>query len=116
MSRRVSLHTSIELEYWKGHDIAGLIYSSSPVEPEHTNERRIAVRSDDSHIDPRSPAISGRRQVHFAGTRRALEAFGKYLIALARLETADPSPHEHFEAVQNDDGGTVHLIVRRLDI
>ncbi|MBX6331320.1 MAG: hypothetical protein IRY91_05675 [Gemmatimonadaceae bacterium] len=115
MSKRVAVPTNVVLEYWQGRDLPGVVYENTPVDPEHTDELTIALRSDepDDTSDPRTPLFLGRPQVHFAGTPRALEAFGRYLIALARLETADPNPHEHFEDVQNADGGTIHLIVRR---
>lgn len=113
MSERISLPTEIILEYWKGEDVPGRIYSNAPVDPDFTGELTVAVRSDDDDTDPRTPLFSGRPQVHFAGTPRALEAFGRYLIALARLQTADSDPQEHFEDVQNADGGTTHLIVHR---
>ena len=114
MSERVTIPAAIELEYWQGREIRGSVYRNFPVDPDHTDELIIAVRSDESNDGPRPPAIRDRPQVHLAGTPRALEAFGRYLIALARLDTHDRDVHEHFEDVQNDDGGTVHLIVRRV--
>jgi len=116
MSDRVAVPTNVVLEYWQGHDIPGHVYENAPVDPEYTDELTIALRSDepDDAIDPRTPLFMGRPQIHFAGTPRALEAFGTYLIALARLESADPDLHEHFEDVQHADGGTVHLIVHRV--
>jgi len=113
MSEKVSVTAQIPLEYWRGEDVPGVVYQNVPIEPEHTDELVMAIRSDDGGDDPRERVVDGRPQVHLAGTPRALEAFGRYLIALARLETLDPDVHEHFEDVQNDDGGTVHLIVHR---
>lgn len=114
MSQRKSITAEIALEYWRGEEVEGQVYRNAPVEPAHTDELTVAIRSDDGTADAREPVVPGRPQVHLAGTPRALEAFGRYLIALARLETIDPDVHEHFEDVRNDDGGTVHLIVRRL--
>lgn len=115
MSERVSVPANLTLEYWSGDDIPGKVYESMPVEPEHTDELMLALRSDEERDfqDPRTPLLADRPQVHLAGSPRALEAFGRYLIALARLQTDDEDPHEHFEEVQNADGGTVHLIVHR---
>lgn len=116
MSERVRNRIQLDLEYHHGVDVPGKVYVNAPVEPQHTDELTLAVRSDneeDLEQDPRAPAILGRPQIHLAGSPRALEEFGRYLIALARLESADPDPHEHFEDVQNADGGTVHLIVHR---
>jgi len=114
MSDKVSIAAPIQLEYWAGENVTGIAYQRMPVDPDYTDELVIAVRSDDDEGDPREPLVAGRPQVHFAGTPRALEAMGRYLIALARLQSADPDIHEHFEDVQNDDGGTAHLIIRRL--
>ena len=115
MSERLSIAAALTLEYWSGRDVPDQQYQSMPVEPEHTNELVVALRSDeeDDSRDPRAPLFDGRPQVHLAGSPRALEALGLYLIALARLATEDPDPHEHFEDVQNGDGGTVHLIIHR---
>ncbi|MGH7719325.1 MAG: Imm32 family immunity protein [Gemmatimonadaceae bacterium] len=115
MSERVRVTTEIPLDYWSGQDTPGVVYQNAPVDPEHTDELVVAVRSDDSDTDPQERVVTGRPQIHFAGTPRALEAFGRYLIALARLQTLDPDIHQHFEDVQNDDGGTVHLIVHRVN-
>ena len=89
------------------------IFATRPVDPEFTEELRIGVYIDDDSSG--FPAVLDGKalQIQFAGTSRALAAFGAYLFALARLESPDPDPHEHFEEVRDDRGGTVHLIVRR---
>jgi len=111
---RVRVATELELEYYTGTDIPGKQYVNTPVDPEFTEELTLTIRPDELDGDPRVDVLGGRRpQVNLVGTARALEALGKYLIALARLNTADPDPHEHFEDLRNADGGTVHLIVHR---
>jgi hypothetical protein len=111
--KHIRVPVEVELVYHGGKDIPGRVYRHTPVDPQFTAELTLTIRFDDV-ADPRLDPLGGRRpQVDFAGTPRALEAFGTYLIAMARLETTDPSPHTHFEEVQNFDGGTVHLIVRR---
>jgi hypothetical protein len=114
MSSKRSVTAQIALEYWMQADSPGHATQHVPVDPQYTDELILAVRSDEQDADPRARVVSGRPQVHLAGPPRALEAFGRYLIALARLDSQDPDVHEHFEDVQNDDGGTAHLIVRRL--
>ena len=114
MSERITITAQLPLEYWVGEERAGVVYQNAPVDPEHTDEIVIGLRSDEDGADPQAPLLDGRPQVHLAGTPRALEALGRYLVSLARLQTLDDEFHEHFEGVQNDDGGTVHLIVRRL--
>lgn len=90
------------------------VFSTRPVDPEFTNELRLGVYTDDPDTNGFPAALSGKRlQVQLAGTPRALEALGSYLIALALLNTPDPDPHEHFEDVRDERGGDVHLIVRR---
>lgn len=114
MNGKISIPAHVSLEYWTESGLSGGTDQGMPVDPDHTNELVIAVRSDDGDGDPRASVLAGTPQIHLAGTSRALEALGRYLIALARLQSHDPDLHEHFEDVQNDDGGTVHLIVRRL--
>jgi hypothetical protein len=117
MTKRVQVRAEVELEYWTGTDIPGQRYLNMPVDPDFTNELEVAIRFDDLEADPRVRIQGDRRpQVNLVGSPRALEAFGRYLIALARLDSADPDPHEHFEDVRNADGGTVHLIVHRAAI
>lgn len=117
MTNRVRVPTEVELEYYAGTDVPGKTYVNMPVDPDFTEELTLTIRLDDLDADPRVDVLGGRRpQINLAGTPRALEALGRYLIALARLNTADPDPHEHFEDVRNSDGGTVHLIVRRAAI
>jgi len=114
MTHRLKVAAELELEYYAGTDVPGKRYASMPVDAEFTEELTVSIRVDDPEADPRVDPLGGRRpQVNLVGTPRALEALGKYLIALARLRTVDPDPHEHFEDVRNADGGTVHLIVHR---
>ena len=113
MSDRISVPIDVTLEYWCGEEASERPNAHTPVDPAFTNELTIAVRSDEDGIDPRYQPFLGRAQVHLAGTPRSLEEFGRYLIALARLETGEPDPHDHFEDVQNGEGATVHLIVHR---
>ena len=113
MTKRVKVPTEVTLEYWSGKDVPGRKYVNVPVDPEFTAELTLSI-SDDGEADPHACVLGGRRpQVNFEGTPRALEEFGKYLIALARLKTADPNPHAHFEDVRDAYGDTAHLIVRR---
>ena len=114
MSKKVQVTSKLPLEYWTDHDEAGTVIKTQPVEPDHTNELLIAIRADEGDDDPRARVLTLRPQIHFAGSPRALEAFGRYLIGVARMKNDSPYWHEHFEDVQNDDGGTLHLIVRRL--
>ena len=50
-------------------------------------------------------------QVELNGTARALEELGVFLVALGRLDSNDPSPHEHFQF--RSGAKAVELIVRR---
>lgn len=105
----------VTLAYYRGEDDPEEgIFATRPVDPEFTNELKIAVYIEDDSVGPPPEVLrKGPLQVQLSGTSRALEAFGTYLVALARLDTADPDPHEHFEDVGNEHGGTLHLIVRR---
>ena len=116
MHDKISISATIRLDYWSGADAVGILQQVLPVEPCFTDELIIAVRSDEDDGDPRRRVLDGRPQIHVAGTPRALEEMGRYLISLARLDSAETDVHEHFEDVQNDDGGNIHLIVRRLTV
>jgi hypothetical protein len=104
----------LALAYYAGEDDATRgIFSRRPVEPEHTEELRIGVYFDDDAIGV-PPELAGRPlQVELAGSARALEALGAYLVALARHSTEDPEPHEHFDEIAGEQGSQVHLVVRR---
>lgn len=112
---KVNVPTQIVLEYHQADTAA----ESSPSEmwmadPKYTNELHIDIYADDDSAGvPAALQALGRLQIEFAGSPRALEAFGSYLIGLARLKTADRDPHDHFEDVGSALGGTAHLIVRR---
>jgi hypothetical protein len=107
--------TTVTLSYVAGEeDPERGIFGRRPLDPEFTDELGVAVYPDDGTTGVPEFLRSTPLQVQLSGTPRALEALGTYLIALARLETADPNPHEHFEDVRNvHAGGTLHLIVRR---
>jgi hypothetical protein len=114
MKKRTETVT-LRLEYSGGKDERdGGIYGNHPLDPKFSNELVVAVRSDTDPLAHWSGAKGDRPQVHLAGSARALEELGRYLIALARLDTKDPEPHAHFHDVRNPDGGTVHLMPRRL--
>lgn len=83
-------------------------------DPAHTNELLIEAYPDDGSDAHDALSRLGRLQIQLCGTPRALEEFGRYLIGLARLESHDTNLHDHFEDVEYQRGGTVHLIVRRL--
>lgn len=111
-----TLHTPIEvtLSYFQGEDDPERqIFATRPVDPEFTSELQIDVHIDDDSVGTPSALQGKQLQVEFAGSARALEAFGTYLLALARLQSSDPDPHEHFEDVQDATGHPLHLIVRR---
>lgn len=116
MSKRVKNRVEIDLEYSGGKDEPEKrIFRNFPIEPEFTSELVIAIAGDDDPARVRwDVPRCGRPQVHLSGTARALEALGRYLIALARLETKDPEPSASLDDVRNADGGTVRFLPRRL--
>lgn len=114
MSELRETTVAVSLAYYTGVDDPELgVFSSRPVEPENTNELVVGVYLDDDSVGFPSALDGKRLQIELAGSARALEALGTYLIALARLQSADPDTHEHFEDVRDARGGTLHLIVRR---
>ena len=102
-----------------------LAYSTGRDEPERGIFRNQAVEPNDGaglliaylELDETSdvfPDNPRQRQVHLVGTGPALEALGTYLIALARLEGADPEPYGSFDEVRFERGGTIRLLPRRV--
>lgn len=105
----------LELLYTGGHDDPERgVFRNQVIEPKHTSELVVAVRSDTDPSAAWTAASGVRPQIHLAGSARALEELGRYLVALARLESADPEPYGSLEDVRNADGGTVRLLPRRL--
>lgn len=91
-------------------------YRRFPISPEHSAELVVAIRDHpDLDIPDVYPENPSQLQVHVVGTARALEELGRYLIALARLDTKNPEPSESIDDVRNADGGTIRLIPRRVD-
>ena len=60
-------------------------------------------------------AYDGALQVNLWGTSDDYRELGRYLLALAALDTsADPNFHQHHDGLRSADGRTqLHLIVRR---
>ncbi len=105
---------TIELQFHTGRDEPERgIYRNHAVTPAYGDELLIEIHE----LDKPDEVLAGnpyQRQVHLVGTAAGLEALGTYLIALARLKTADPEPHGHLDDVRAADGGTISLIPRRL--
>jgi hypothetical protein len=117
MTEPVQQNKTVRLRYRTGpDDPARGIFYTRPYEPEFTTELRVGAYLEDREPDPLPELLrTARLQIELAGTPRALESLGTYLIALAHLQTADPSPHEHIEDLRSEHGGAVHLIVRRVN-
>jgi hypothetical protein len=102
----VETSAAVTLAYVAGEEDPGRgIFGGRPLDPEFTDEIGVAVYPDDGTTGVPEFLRSTPLQVRLSGTPRALEALDTYLIALARLETADPNPHEHFEDVRNAHAG-----------
>jgi hypothetical protein len=105
---------SLRLEYAVGRDDPTRgIFHNQAIEPAIGGELILEINQLDEPDDV-LPGNPFQRQVHLVGTPAGLEALGTYLIALARLKTADPEPHGHFDDVRCGSGGTISLIPRRL--
>lgn len=114
MNETRTVVVEVELRYNTGVDDQEQgVFSTRPVDPRYTDELQLGVYADDDSVGFPATLNGKRLQVELSGSARSLEALGTYLIALARLETPDPDPHEHFEDVQDARGGTAHLILRR---
>jgi hypothetical protein len=115
MTKQIITPATIELESYQDINPPPGGVNAWVINPEHTDELKIAVYQDESDTGTANKVLElGRLQVQLQGTSRALDEFGRFLISLARLETNDTDPHNHLEDVQYEPGGTVHLIVRRV--
>jgi hypothetical protein len=65
---------------------------------------------------PDLDGYEGALQVNLWGTSDDYRALGRYLLAIAELDTtADPGFHQHHEGLQSSDGRTrLNLIVRKV--
>lgn len=66
--------------------------------------------------DPHGSTFEGRLQINVWGTSADFRELGRYLLAIAELDTsADPGFHQHHDDLRSDDGRTqLDLIVRKL--
>ncbi|MEZ4699786.1 MAG: hypothetical protein R2834_05615 [Rhodothermales bacterium] len=56
---------------------------------------------------------TGAMQVSISGNRDVLFNLGRYLVAVARLDTEDPDYHDHFDSLKHVNGcAPCRLIVR----
>jgi hypothetical protein len=83
-------------------------------EPQHLNELTIGVNDRELFDFEKDRFVpTGDLQVQISGSRRALYEFGRYLVALSKLETEDPDYHDHFDGPRlPDDTRGCELIVR----
>lgn len=88
------------------------IFRNSAVLPDFADELTVNVTRIPDHLTT-DPDLDATPQVHLTGSPRALEALGLYLLALARLETADPEPYGMIEGVTDGEGSAIRLIPRR---
>lgn len=114
--RIMDVPAQIVLEYVSmGADQPGRVYRNFPVEPANISELQVAIQPFNPDIEEASYGAKehGRPQLILSGSPAVLEELGRYLIALARLDTENPMVSGHFDDVRNSSGGTVHLIIRR---
>jgi hypothetical protein len=78
----------------------------------------LAEASDEDGVlnpDPGVGSVEGAFQVNIWGESESYRELGRYLLALAELDTAaDPGFHDHHEFVTADKRTRVHLIIRKL--
>jgi hypothetical protein len=115
-TKKARVTVELQLDYRVGEDEPQRgIYRNSVVPPKFSRELMVAVRRKDVlQSEPYNSATDGPPQVHIAGSPRALEELGRYLVALARLDTQDPEPYGWMDNVPNADGGTARVVLRRL--
>lgn len=90
------------------------VFRNFVADPTRTEELVVAVRDDEHPEQEVFRRENVRPQIHLAGTAAALEELGRFLVALARLETLDPEPYSSVSDVLNADGGNARLVIRRV--
>lgn len=115
-TKKTRVIVELQLDYRVGKDEPERgIYRNAAVPPKFTRELTVAVRRRDVlQVTPYNAATDGPPQVHIAGSPRALEELGRYLVALARLETHDPEPYGWIDNARNADGGMARVVLRRV--
>ena len=82
-----------------------------------TLHRQIA--DEDGLMNPidGEPAVEGSFQLNVSGNSKGFKELGKYLLALAELDTTeDEGFHEHLDRLVSEDGRThLHVILRKRD-
>jgi hypothetical protein len=91
------------------------VFTNYPTPPRCAQELFVAVRDNPDIAEPVLPGNPTQYQVNLGGTRRALRELGRYLIALSELDNGDPEPYHGLNNVRNHDGGTIRLILRRVE-
>jgi hypothetical protein len=79
----------------------------------------LATREDEEGAlgpEPSAESVSATFQLNLWGTSTDFRELGRYLLAIAELDTtADPSFHQHHDELTSADGNTrVDLIVRKV--
>jgi len=116
MSEHVRIPIQIDLEYYRQRSTHVNVVDTWLVDPKYTDELQLAVYADDDTVGvPDAIKQLGRLQVDLGGSPRALQELGRFLIAMARMETNDPNVHDHLEDVRYGTNETAHLVLRRLD-
>lgn len=91
------------------------VFRGGVKKPEYMQELSIDVYEDEIFDQKLDDFIeTGKMHITLSGSDRALEELGKYLIALSRYITKDPSYHDHFDNVRNSNQEeAVNMIIRK---
>lgn len=115
--KKVSEVIELNLNYYIGkQDELKGIYNGKIEEPNYLDELAVDVFEDEIFDEESDDFVkTGKLQVSLSGSNRALEELGKFLIALSRYKTKDPSYHQHFDNINNSEGEEIiNLIFRKM--
>jgi hypothetical protein len=100
-----------------GHFVGGLPDPKLGKNISFTVHKQIA--DEDGLMNPFAdePAVEGSFQINVSGNSKGYKELGRYLLALAELDTAeDEGFHEHHDRLVSEDGRThLHVILRKRD-
>ena len=114
--KKVTKSLDVELVYRVGaSDPEAGHFAGGVEDPKHLDELAVWADYDEQFDFDRDAFVPSKDlQVQISGSRRALFEFGRYLIALSQLQTADPDYHDHFDELQLVNGKPACKLIVRL--
>ena len=122
-SKRSKKRVTVELEFLGDGTVAQIgemAFSGGVSPPQLRRSTRFVVMRErlgrDGISNPRDgePTVAGAFQISVTATSRGFRELGRYLLALAEIDSSrDDGYHEHLQAVSADGRTRLHFILRK---